>query len=250
MYIYVTRYKRNRYRNGFTSIIILSHKRSTGTFEKLKRSKAGIFSHYFRFDFQVGRNRRCRSQFGEGTRGGNEEQEEASGSNFFPSIRLPCDRHARSRKIILRNAFEYPGLISHRLFYSSSVKGQACFDEAISPLVYELSTIWSDISRNWKERSIVEVDRDEVDRLDIIKKLGVYLYLCLAVTRASSGKFRENLLESYLASLPCVSAAATARQVYESSRPLSSATSLPRYNFRGRKRGSPRLSAPADNFAG
>lgn len=158
--IYI-RDKRNRYRNGFTSIIILSHKRSTGTFEKLKRSKAGIFSHYFRFDFQVGRNRRCRSQFGEGTeRGGNEEEEEASGSNFFPSIRLPCDRHARSRKIILRNAFEYPGLISHRLFYSSSVKGQACFDEAklvhwctnYERIVYDLVRYLSQL-----ERSIVEV---------------------------------------------------------------------------------------------
>lgn len=53
------------------------------------------------------------------------DEEVASGSNFFPSIQSSCDRHARSRKIILRNVAEYPGLISHRLFYSSSVKEQA-----------------------------------------------------------------------------------------------------------------------------
>ena len=80
--------------------------------------------------------------------------------------------------------------------------------------------------------------------LEIIKKRGepgvIFIFylaarLCNKGGGGSSGKFRENLLESYLASLPRVSAA---RQVYESSRPLSSATSLPRYNFRGRKRES------------
>lgn len=94
--------------------------------------------------------------------------------------------------------------------------------------------------------------------MEIIKKRGepgvIFIFylaarLCNKGGGGSSGKFRENLLESYLASLPRVSAA---RQVYESSRPLSSATSLPRYNFRSRKRERElvRLSASADNFAG
>lgn len=224
---------------------ILNHKRSTGTFETFE---AGYFLPLFPFRFPS----RSKSKMPlavrkrrEGGGGGKKEQAVPIFFSFYPRVTGMPDRV----KLFLATAAEYPGLISHPgyFFFFFSSRKEAYFSrlrEAISSLFANYNTknqIWNRISRD---------DNLRKDRrgggggglLEIIKKRGepgvIFIFylaarLCNKGGGGSSGKFRENLLESYLASLPRVSAA---RQVYESSRPLSSATSLPRYNFRSRKR--------------
>lgn len=224
---------------------ILNHKRSTGTFETFE---AGYFLPLFPFRFPSRSKSKMPLAVRKRREGGGGGKKEQAVPIFFLLL-SSCDRHAGSRKIIPRNRRRISRInFSSRLFFFFfSSRKEAYFSrlrEAISSLFANYNTknqIWNRISRD---------DNLRKDRrgggggglLEIIKKRGepgvIFIFylaarLCNKGGGGSSGKFRENLLESYLASLPRVSAA---RQVYESSRPLSSATSLPRYNFRGRKR--------------